>query len=1365
MRRLASLLLSLLIQVTAAYANWWPDYGRAQLQPTFVHQAFRFDDADLPDGRTPQNTAYEHEVVVWNKHWSNLTFPRFWRSDLPDNYLDCGPQSDNDNWAIGTFRYPTELGRFWSLYIALQPEQTDVSSRGQINAQIVDRPFGCYDCYCIGSFYKPTEPLAYFNRAPQDGYIWHGSRNCSLDTGSLVSMGDGANNPCWHFEDYQNRAHRNFDNLNQAEIHVEEPGDYWGVQIWQPVTLQADKWYRLSQVFDADQPMDIWVSMLNVNNEEIGLWEHVQIHGTAVPVTFEPFTLRPDRTHDGARLVYAVGEDAGTCMVSFIHLQEVTHEPPPECDKDPGSLIGNGAFDGSRCWSLQDPDHRAAFDFASQLHGTITPGSWHSVLVSQPISLVSGVTYAVFFDVHGTHESTITIGCEDADQSGQVYGLWQDIRVGPTQRRVWEVFTSTATDADARFLIAMGAVSGEIWIDNVVVRRVQCNRDPGQLLGDPNFDTLDCWRPFHYPKPNDQFGVETDDQGARRLVVTSSGEGQFWHTQLYQPDVPIERGKRYLLSQTIETDRPMDIFTAVANGNNQVLGGWDSLHVTPGPAIPIESMAFTVAEDASVAGAKVVYSLGKNAGTCKIGQPVLQELHCERDPGGMIGDGQFDGRDCWIFQHRMLDRFTVERDSEGRMAAHIVSSAPSESVWVTQIRQENLRLRKDKKYYLHAEVKTATPGGLLLAQLTIPGHRPEDWNALFYADSLSPLNQYQVIDTVLTTPADTDSAQLSFAFGNTASHSWVRDVRLEERENCYREIGDLIASPGFEKAGCWDLPSGGEITDGVAHVSVAGSEDPWSVTFGQGTIVLANRWRYRLSFRARCSRPATDIQLYLGMDPGHRQGNVLLEGTRTLGTDWETFEVSGYSTTNSANAHLTFGLGATEADYYFQDIHLAMVPDEERDKYKQPFARESIWNKPIGDGAAFAPCAFGPSQAAAIDADYWIVAKDSDPERTLYDIPSSLWLYRRCNDRWIDTGVHLPFPDSVVVRDVIREPYPQTPNNSTACLKPDGRTIVQWNAICRDTWGGDVWGVPHRDRDGVLFPDEDIYGLGIKGCHGGSGLSSIGGTIRCGELISAEPIRHALKVDIDDDYMYGGPGSFRWPAWKSDGNWDVGGVDTLYSGTNPQLCMGSLLAIPLADSSRKHELETPVAKKLFDALLGYGAYVVDNAAWDCYYFCAENGVREEAEAYFGHSIDTMQNTPYHRDVNRLFSWLHVVANNDSLHVGGGGTPIAEWVEELIEEQQSDSTGSTAQPRLTLGERGPTAISFAVEMPETCQGELRVYDVGGRLVAEIFKGSFEKGLTSLSWHLNTSERRVASGIYFARLRTDRGSRTIRVPIVR
>jgi len=82
-----------------------------------------------------------------------------------------------------------------------------------------------------------------------------------------------------------------------------------------------------------------------------------------------------------------------------------------------------------------------------------------------------------------------------------------------------------------------------------------------------------------------------------------------------------------------------------------------------------------------------------------------------------------------------------------------------------------------------------------------------------------------------------------------------------------------------------------------------------------------------------------------------------------------------------------------------------------------------------------------------------------------------------------------------------------TPNSGLAGLMPDGRTIQQTQPFARCK--------PDHGTSRFLFDDQDLYGMGYYGAHGGSGLSCIGGTLRVGELVpDAGPIRHALKVNI-----------------------------------------------------------------------------------------------------------------------------------------------------------------------------------------------------------------------------------------------------------
>jgi hypothetical protein len=335
-----------------------------------------------------------------------------------------------------------------------------------------------------------------------------------------------------------------------------------------------------------------------------------------------------------------------------------------------------------------------------------------------------------------------------------------------------------------------------------------------------------------------------------------------------------------------------------------------------------------------------------------------------------------------------------------------------------------------------------------------------------------------------------------------------------------------------------------------------------------------------------------------------------------------------------------------------------------RDKYRQPFASNSFWNMPIGSGAVYADTAFTMSHDyTVIDEDYWIVTTSADPQHEVID-DSSFWNGPRCSAT-VTSGVLTRFPSSLTVNDISGS---YKPNNAAAILQPDGRTIVQLNALARCNVGGPVYGIP--------VAEADIYGPGRFGGHGGSGLSSIGGTVRSGELLSGT-IKHALKVNIPCALYCspaagpdGGPG-WRWPAATSDRH--CGGVACGYAGTIDYVHMGTLLALPpnlnvntitAPGKSWTPGMETEVGRRLFHAFQDYGAYVVDDLVWNgsAYALHAERGVREEVFANTGIDIDHSTGTcggvcgAYWRDWHRIWLNLEAITNNGAASVGGGGTP-------------------------------------------------------------------------------------------------------------
>lgn len=318
-----------------------------------------------------------------------------------------------------------------------------------------------------------------------------------------------------------------------------------------------------------------------------------------------------------------------------------------------------------------------------------------------------------------------------------------------------------------------------------------------------------------------------------------------------------------------------------------------------------------------------------------------------------------------------------------------------------------------------------------------------------------------------------------------------------------------------------------------------------------------------------------------------------------------------------------------------------------RDKNIWPFACNSIWNTPIGSGAKYVAAYIG-SKGIGVDTDWFITTKASDPSVPTY-MPGA-WGQGRCSGttpqqqaQWHPEAAQLlNVPYDLIIPDA-RPGY--TPNSSSAFLKPDGRTLVSFTVTTRCQAGGPLYA--------SWFGQQDIYGDGIDGGHGGSGMSSIGGSLRLGELVNDEPIHHALKIDIWGQWLHYDPSSpsagRRWPARLADAS-----APSQYKGSNRALVMGSLLAIPPNVTAQSLKLTTKAGKKIFQAMQDYGAYVVDSSGWDYNYLCVEHSAEVEYSTVTGHEIS--QDTALQDDFTKIIAAVKVVDNNGPNSIGGGGTP-------------------------------------------------------------------------------------------------------------
>ncbi len=296
-----------------------------------------------------------------------------------------------------------------------------------------------------------------------------------------------------------------------------------------------------------------------------------------------------------------------------------------------------------------------------------------------------------------------------------------------------------------------------------------------------------------------------------------------------------------------------------------------------------------------------------------------------------------------------------------------------------------------------------------------------------------------------------------------------------------------------------------------------------------------------------------------------------------------------------------------------------------------------------------------PENGFLVDEDYIVMT----PTAPLTKVFTNYAGWDRSKDRCLNEGPLLfsaPIPNQFFINK--NNWLGHTPNAGLAVLMADGRTIKQTQPFARCSEAGDA-------ASQFVFKDQDIYGNGYYGAHGASGMSAIGGALRVGELIPGGVIRHVMKLNIychkntslNDD----GSKGFRWPAVSADGYAGdcKNNPNMCYGGTNRAVEVGALVAIPAKLNIKTLSFETEPGKIMATAFQNYGAYLVDDTAWDVAAIVTEFGphgrVIDEFKNRFGYTMETGKETAWGRDWAKILKNLHVVDNNTAATIGGGPT--------------------------------------------------------------------------------------------------------------
>jgi len=298
---------------------------------------------------------------------------------------------------------------------------------------------------------------------------------------------------------------------------------------------------------------------------------------------------------------------------------------------------------------------------------------------------------------------------------------------------------------------------------------------------------------------------------------------------------------------------------------------------------------------------------------------------------------------------------------------------------------------------------------------------------------------------------------------------------------------------------------------------------------------------------------------------------------------------------------------------------------------------------PIGRGAVYVPAQIAPPTLRSLTSDQDIIVMDPGAPLVSLLLSGAGW---SGGSRCTGTGPALasvPIPSSFVVPS-------DGHNDALAVLMPDGQTVLQGQPFARCAAGGVGTLL-------ALAPSDNLYGNGILGAHGGSGLSSLGGTIRLNQLVPGGEIRHVLKVNVDAAAnLFPSPG-FVWPAIRHDSC-----APGCYGGSVPALEMGSLLAIPSSVNLTTLGLQTAPGRMLAWTLQNYGAYITNDTTRSVFSISTEDGpsgsmINQFQQAWgFPFEAPAGNATPWSHDINAILANLAVVVNNGPASIGGGGTP-------------------------------------------------------------------------------------------------------------
>lgn len=309
-------------------------------------------------------------------------------------------------------------------------------------------------------------------------------------------------------------------------------------------------------------------------------------------------------------------------------------------------------------------------------------------------------------------------------------------------------------------------------------------------------------------------------------------------------------------------------------------------------------------------------------------------------------------------------------------------------------------------------------------------------------------------------------------------------------------------------------------------------------------------------------------------------------------------------------------------------------PGETRDPFLWPFSKNSFWNMPIGSAAVYVDAGLPALSNLTIREALFLENDLAHPQVAVLELAT--YPLTTCSGGTQKLQIAIPSALTVPLGEDIG-----------ALFFRDAGSVRHLFPVARCSQGGPLVG-------GWISGDVQVTGDGYldqSGGHGGSGMSGFGGAIRKGEFTGTSAIRHALKIEVSRSLLSKVDGGYRWPAANADT-----GYASNYTGSNPALRMGSLLAIPPSVDLGAIAWQTDAGRKVAWTLQNFGVYVVNTASSGSYTFDVEVGVPQEFQTAYSYAIDA-PGTAWLGDFMTAVQLLSIVDDNGPSTPGGVGTRL------------------------------------------------------------------------------------------------------------